>query len=66
MNLEDKDNLVVIIVKTGTKIFFGAGDFQKKFERFIWLNNDLVFDGYKGIDLRFKDQVIFKRVNPVR
>ncbi|MCJ7498536.1 MAG: FtsQ-type POTRA domain-containing protein [candidate division Zixibacteria bacterium] len=66
MNLEDKDNLVVIIVKTGTKIFFGAGDFQKKFERFIWLNKDLVFDGYKGIDLRFKDQVIFKRVNPVR
>jgi cell division protein FtsQ len=66
MNLEDKDNLVVIIVKTGTKIFFGAGDFQKKFERFIWLNKDLVFDGYKGIDLRFKDQVIFKGVNPVR
>jgi cell division protein FtsQ len=66
MNLEDKDNLVVIIVKTGTKIFFGAGDFQKKFERFIWLNKDLVFDGYKAIDLRFKDQVIFQGANPIR
>jgi len=60
INLEDKDNLVVIMVKTGNRIFFGAGDFKEKFKRFIWLSKDLAFEGYSGLDLRFKDQVIFK------
>jgi cell division protein FtsQ len=61
LNLEDENNLVVILVKTGAKIFFGTGDFKEKFKRFIWLNHKLNLDGVtSGMDLRFKDQMIFK------
>ncbi len=60
INLEDKNNLVVILVKTGAKIFFGAGDFKEKFERLIWIEDKLNYEGFSGMDLRFKDQMIFK------
>lgn len=62
INLEDKSNLVVIMVTTGAKVFFGTGDYKEKFKRFIWLNENLNYEGYSGLDLRFKDQVIFKGV----
>jgi cell division protein FtsQ len=60
INLEDKNNLVVVMVRTGAKIFFGAGDFKEKFKRFIWIKDKLNYEGFSGMDLRFKDQMIFK------
>lgn len=62
INLEDKDNLVVTMVKSGARLFFGAGDFRKKIERFALLNKALAVDECSCLDFRFKDQVIFKGV----
>jgi len=62
IKMEDNNNLAVIMVTTGAKVFFGAGDFKEKFKRFIWLNENLNYEGYSGLDLRFEDQVVFKGV----
>ena len=62
IDLEDKDNLVVILVKSGARIFFGTGDFQKKIERFVKLEKESVVEECSYLDFRFKDQVIFKGV----
>lgn len=60
IDLEDKDNLVVILVKSGARIFFGTGDFQKKIERFVWLDKASVVEECSYLDFRFREQVIFK------
>ncbi|HVP35826.1 MAG TPA: FtsQ-type POTRA domain-containing protein [Terriglobales bacterium] len=60
IDLEDQDNLSVILVKSGARILFGTGDFQKKIERFVWLEKAAVVEECSCLDFRFKDQVIFK------
>jgi len=63
IDLKDKNNLVVILVKNGARILFGTGDFQKKIERFVWLEKASVIGECSYLDFRFKDQVIFKGAN---
>jgi cell division protein FtsQ len=62
IDVEDKDNLVIILVKSGARIFLGTGDFEKKIERFAWLEKASVVEECSYLDFRFKDQVILKGV----
>ncbi|MDH4223260.1 MAG: FtsQ-type POTRA domain-containing protein [candidate division Zixibacteria bacterium] len=59
INFEDRNNLVVVLIKSGAELFFGTDNLKEKFKRYLQLNKDINLEGYSRLDLRFKDQMIF-------
>lgn len=61
VNISDPNNFVLFLISSGTKIFLGMENFERKLKTFFQIyRKESSWDGFETIDLRFNREMFLK------